>query len=199
MRAMETRRSTFRWHEFIVAFLIRTIGTWAEKKGGLVVLGSGYRLRVSDRRGAMPDVQVLTEEGYDAAGANGLEHGRPELVIEVLSPSSRAHDGLRKLDWYASLGVPEFWLVDAETRIGGVSPIGRGDLRDRRARAGRRGVQAEVDARTEAPAREGMGESPEGVSSRRGREAGLDGPGEPRRDLGRMEHLPQGDPAAWTW
>lgn len=144
MRALETRRPTFRWHdfvalpeddrrelvdgrleelemptkwhEFIVAFLIRTIGTWAEKKGGLVVLGSGYRLRVSDRRGAMPDVQVLTEEAYDAAGANGLEHGRPELVIEVLLPSSRAHDGLRKLDWYASLGVPEFWLVDAETR-----------------------------------------------------------------------------------
>lgn len=111
---MEVERPT-KWHEFICAFLIKTLMTWGERRG-LVVLGSGYRVRINDHRGAVPDVQLLTEATYDAAGPNGLESGHPELVIEVVSPSSRTHDGLRKLDWYAKIGVPEYWLVNPETR-----------------------------------------------------------------------------------
>lgn len=105
-----------KWHEFICAALAKHLGNWVDRQGGFVVLGSGYRLRVTDKRGAVPDVQLLSEATYASAGANGLETGHPELVVEVLSPSSRAHDGLRKLDWYARIGVPECWLVDPEAR-----------------------------------------------------------------------------------
>ncbi len=104
-----------KWHERICALLAHRLLGWAEKRRGWVVFVSGYKVRVSDRRGVMPDVQMLTEETYLRAGQGGLEDGRPELVIEVISPTSRAHDRLRKLDWYAQLGVPEYWLVDPET------------------------------------------------------------------------------------
>jgi hypothetical protein len=50
------------------------------------------------------------------AADRGLEHGRPELVVEVVSQSSRRYDRVTKLDWYASIGVPEYWLVDPEAR-----------------------------------------------------------------------------------
>jgi Uma2 family endonuclease len=52
----------------------------------------------------------------DAADRYGLVGGRPELVVEVISPRYRRHDRVRKLDWYASIGVPEYWLVDPEER-----------------------------------------------------------------------------------
>ncbi|PZR08915.1 MAG: hypothetical protein DI536_23795 [Archangium gephyra] len=104
-----------KWHEYICAQFIFALTGWAEKHDFLV-LGSAYKVKVSDTRGAMPDVQMLSRVTYDEAGANGLEGGHPELVIEVVSPGSKTHDGLRKLDWYASLGVPEYWLVDPETR-----------------------------------------------------------------------------------
>jgi Uma2 family endonuclease len=39
--------------------------------------------------------------------------GPPDLVIEVLSPSTRAHDAVVKVEWYARYGVRECWLVDA--------------------------------------------------------------------------------------
>lgn len=114
-RLEEHERPT-KWHEYICMVLGPALTEWAFKQGGFVVLGSAYRVRVSDRRGVMPDVQMLTADAYERAGAQGLETGRPELVVEVVSPMSRAHDRLRKLDWYAALGVPEYWLVDPETR-----------------------------------------------------------------------------------
>jgi len=64
----------------------------------------------------MPDVQVLTKATWRAAGSQGLASGRPEIVIEVVSPRSRGHDRVRKLDWYASIGVPEYWIVDMDAR-----------------------------------------------------------------------------------
>src|SRR5438874_439706 len=93
-----------KWHGRICMLLGHALLVWAQRRKGWVVLGSGYKIRVSERRGVMPDVQLLTEETFLQAGANGLESGRPELAIEVISPTSRAHDRLRKLDWYAQLG-----------------------------------------------------------------------------------------------
>ncbi len=104
-----------KWHEAMVAYLVHQFWNWCRKRG-LHVLGSGYRVRITDRVGVQPALQVLTDATYRAAGSNGLEAGRPELVVEVLSPSSRAHDRVRKVHWYARLGVPEYWLFDGEAR-----------------------------------------------------------------------------------
>ena len=41
--------------------------------------------------------------------------GAPDLVIEILSPSTAAHDRNRKADLYARCGVTEYWMVDTET------------------------------------------------------------------------------------
>ena len=46
----------------------------------------------------------------------GIE-GPPDLLIEVLSPSNRAHDQVRKRELYARAGVREYWIVDPEQRV----------------------------------------------------------------------------------
>lgn len=104
-----------KWHERIVLLLGAYIVPWASRRG-LVVLASGYKVRVGPHRGVMPDLQVLTEAVYDAADDNGLSGGRPEIAVEIVSPRSRSHDRVRKLQWYASLGVPEYWIVDPRER-----------------------------------------------------------------------------------
>ncbi len=38
--------------------------------------------------------------------------GPPDLVVEILSPSTAAHDRATKLQIYAEAGVSEVWLID---------------------------------------------------------------------------------------
>jgi Uma2 family endonuclease len=42
--------------------------------------------------------------------------GVPDLVVEILSPSSRVYDRKIKLAAYRDAGVPELWLVDPLSR-----------------------------------------------------------------------------------
>jgi len=99
-------------HERIVAALIAILGQWSMARKAGQVIGSGYKLRISDRRGAMPDVQFYRRGNFPVEQEKGLERGRPDLAIEVISPSSRSKDSVRKLQDYASIEVPEYWLVE---------------------------------------------------------------------------------------
>ena len=40
--------------------------------------------------------------------------GAPDLVVEVLSPSTAAYDRATKLPVYAEAGVPEVWRIDSQ-------------------------------------------------------------------------------------
>src|SRR5271165_3275164 len=72
-------------HEFVVARIIAALATWADSGHGGRVYASGYKIRVSDRRGVMPDVQFYAR-GNDASvdQDDGLVRGRPDLVVEVV-------------------------------------------------------------------------------------------------------------------
>jgi Uma2 family endonuclease len=105
-----------RTHERIVAVLIALLSHWGWSRNAGEVLASGYKIRIDDRRGTMPDVQFYRRGNLPRGQEKGLEQGRPDLVVEVISPSSRSKDSVQKLHDYAAIGVPEFWLLDPEAR-----------------------------------------------------------------------------------
>ena len=43
-------------------------------------------------------------------------HGAPDLVIEIISPSSASYDRMAKFRKYQQGKVKEYWIVDPETR-----------------------------------------------------------------------------------
>ena len=60
-----------------------------------------------------PDLSVVCNPGkLDEYGCKGA----PDLVIEILSPSTRRHDRMTKFNLYQRAGVKELWIVDPDTR-----------------------------------------------------------------------------------
>jgi len=43
-------------------------------------------------------------------------HGVPDLVIEILSPSNFDHDLVGKKSLYEKFGIPEYWVVNPESK-----------------------------------------------------------------------------------
>ncbi|GHT92699.1 hypothetical protein FACS1894140_5100 [Spirochaetia bacterium] len=74
----------------------------------------------SDNTFVEPDIVVVCDASkLDDRGCNGA----PDLVIEILSPSTASNDGARGMDCgiakfnnYLKAGVREYWILDSETR-----------------------------------------------------------------------------------
>jgi len=60
-----------------------------------------------------PDLLFVSRQRLGIITAPNIQ-GAPDLVVEILSPTSRRHDEVRKLALYDRSGVAEYWLVDPE-------------------------------------------------------------------------------------
>lgn len=58
-----------------------------------------------------PDILVILNERVEIICEDRIE-GAPDLVVEILSPSSIAGDYIRKAALYARHGVREYWIVN---------------------------------------------------------------------------------------
>jgi len=60
-----------------------------------------------------PDLSVVCDKKkIDDKGCNGA----PDMVIEILSPSTASHDRIKKFNLYAVAGVREYWIVDPDEK-----------------------------------------------------------------------------------
>ncbi len=61
-----------------------------------------------------PDLVFFRVEHLERVGEQYA--GLPDLVVEVLSPSTRAIDLGDKMDEYAAAGIPEYWVVEPDAQ-----------------------------------------------------------------------------------
>ena len=71
---------------------------------------------LSDTDVVQPDILFVSEGRADIITADNVQ-GAPDLVVEILSPTTARRDWRVKLDLYSEYGVREYWLVDPETEI----------------------------------------------------------------------------------
>lgn len=62
-----------------------------------------------------PDLMVLCDPEKDVNEKDRYK-GTPELVVEILSPSTRSKDMVKKLDLYMESGIKEFWIIDLKLK-----------------------------------------------------------------------------------
>ena len=77
-----------------------------------------------------PDLLFVAEARRAIIGEMGLADA-PDLVVEILSPSTARRDRGIKLDLYARAGVREYWIVDTERDEVEVWRFGRDPERER--------------------------------------------------------------------
>ncbi|MDR1410584.1 MAG: Uma2 family endonuclease [Spirochaetaceae bacterium] len=68
---------------------------------------------LSDDTVVEPDIVVICDQSkIDKQGCKGA----PDLVIEILSPSTVRHDRIVKFQKYLAAGVREYWVADPDNR-----------------------------------------------------------------------------------
>lgn len=91
-----------------VADGILTIFRHYLKGKSCIPFGDGVLVYLTDKDKFVPDVMVVCDRSK--IKPDGV-HGAPDLVVEVLSPSTAKNDRTHKKNVYERCGVPEYWLV----------------------------------------------------------------------------------------
>ena len=73
-----------------------------------VPFSDGLLVHLTDENKFVPDMMVVCDRSK--IKSDGV-HGAPDLVVEVLSPSTARNDKTHKKEVYARCGVREYWLV----------------------------------------------------------------------------------------
>lgn len=110
-----------RVHQEICFEIGRQLGNYLEGKQ-CKVYPAPFGVRLFEKDGdvpedvdtmVVPDISVICDRSkLDKYGCKGA----PNLIVEVLSPSTQRHDQLVKLNLYQRAGVREYWIVDPENR-----------------------------------------------------------------------------------
>ena len=71
-----------------------------------------------------PDLLFVSNERAHLLLGGDNVRGAPDLVVEILSPSTAGRDRTLKRALYAKYGVKEYWLVDSDARTATVLRLG---------------------------------------------------------------------------
>ena len=102
-------------HQRVVIELATRLHRFVEDRGLGVVLPAPCDVVLSDADVVQPDLLfVATERAHIILPEN--VRGAPDLVVEVLSPSTAERDRTLKRTLFAKHGVREYWQVDPGAR-----------------------------------------------------------------------------------
>lgn len=100
-------------HETLLAALTRVLDRYVEANS----LGFTYRARAIVRiKGDEVEPDLMVRQPPISAGNNWENAPLPILLVEVLSPSTRRRDLNEKRSFYSDVGIPEYWVIDADKR-----------------------------------------------------------------------------------
>ncbi len=111
-------------HQRIDAKLGWRLAQFVEERDLGEVFSAPCDVVLSNMDVVQPDLLfVSTERAHLLLGGDSVL-GAPDLVVEILSPSTAGRDRTLKRNLYAKHGVKEYWLVDPDTRTVSVLRLG---------------------------------------------------------------------------
>jgi Uma2 family endonuclease len=105
-----------RWkHQLAVARITGEFQAFTKGHGIGQICPGPIDLLLADTDYLVPDLVFVLHEHKGIVTDRGIE-GAPDLVVEIISPSSGMRDRGLKRERYARFGVPLYWIVDLERR-----------------------------------------------------------------------------------
>lgn len=100
-------------HQAIVAELLFRIYDHVRRHALGHVVTAPLSVILGDKTETQPDIIYVSNERRRVITPSGIV-GAPDLVIEVLSPSTAARDRNIKLVAYARAGIAHYWIADPD-------------------------------------------------------------------------------------
>lgn len=127
-----------RFHQDVASTIHRRLRNHCKRRRCGKAMSAPFDVVLGDATVVQPDVLFVSRERRDAVlGDPRRAHGAPDLVVEVLSPSTSRYDRTKKRKAYSMAGVRELWLVDVVRRTVEVWTPGPRGLTRRRTLRGR--------------------------------------------------------------
>lgn len=99
-------------HNIVAGNIFHAFKTFLQGKS-CMAFSDGVDVFLSKTDRVIPDVMIVCNR--EIIKQNGI-HGAPDLMVEVLSPSTAKNDKGYKKELYAKCGVKEYWIVDTASR-----------------------------------------------------------------------------------
>lgn len=103
-------------HQIVAGEVHRQIANYIMDKGGKCFPGIApldVQLDRDEWTMVQPDVLIVCDRDKFI---DGIVYGAPDWIMEILSPSTRSKDTIKKLNKYKAAGVREYWIADLEER-----------------------------------------------------------------------------------
>jgi Uma2 family endonuclease len=115
-------------HQRVVARLTAMIEVFTQEHGLGTLFSAPYDVIFGEGDYLEPDLLFVRREREEIVKDHAMV-GAPDLVVEVLSPSTSRRDRGLKRERYAAYGVPEYWIIDTDLASIEVCRLSGGDLR----------------------------------------------------------------------
>ncbi len=104
------------FHQKIVMRLATKLFSFVDSKELGEVVASPVDVYLSDTEIYQPDIVFISKERLSII-VDGRIKGAPDIVVEVLSPSTGFYDLSHKRSIYESSGIKEYWIVYPQEEI----------------------------------------------------------------------------------
>jgi Uma2 family endonuclease len=103
-------------HQRVFLRLVRLLDEYAREPGRGELFPAPFDVVLGHNDVVEPDLVYLSSTRDRVPGDQNKIDYAPDLVVEIISPTSRRIDRVRKMALYARAGVTEFWIADSAAK-----------------------------------------------------------------------------------
>ena len=103
-------------HQRVSIRLSVKLFNYVREKAKGEVLYSPIDVYLDEENAYQPDIVVVLQGSRARITEKGIQ-GPPDIVVEILSPSTAYYDLTEKRDVYERVGVKEYWILDPRRKV----------------------------------------------------------------------------------